>query len=77
MSAKTPSPWQLLHCPPGLHLQITNSTTKLLLRISRQLMQSIKPQVKGPLECGALGDWSHAHEIGHEIKRERMLPGLV
>lgn len=40
-------------------------------------MQSIKPQVKGPLECGALGDWSHAHEIGHEIKRERMLPGLV
>lgn len=70
MLAKTPRPQRLLYSPTGLHLQNTNSNTKLLLRTSRQLMHSSKPQVKGSLECGTLCDWSHAHETGHEIKRE-------
>lgn len=39
----------MLHFPIILHMQTTNSKIHLL-RISRQRLQSIKPQVQGPAE---------------------------
>lgn len=57
----------MLHCPIKLYLQNTNFKDQIILRILRQRLQSIKPQVQDPSEheWGPVQlHWLTAYETG-------------